>query len=858
MQQDAEYDQLVTSLVQGALALPPAERDAYLRSTCTVNQKLADQLSDEVKLRLQRAERGDPVFAAGQIVGERFRILRELGHGGMGVVYEAHDEKLDRRVAIKCALRGLDEQLSPEARAALEVSHPNVCKLHELHTTTAAGKTIDFLTMELIAGETLARRIRRGGPLPARHAREIALQICAGLSQVHRQGVIHGDLKPANVILSRSPEGYARAVLMDFGLAKLRQSRGAEREPGSQGGTAGYMAPELLQGARPSVASDIFALGKMLREMVAGRPDAQVALNTPWKRIVSRCLAPDPEQRFGSVEEISRILAARRSPLRWALATALPVMALLGFLLWRAGETPGPPVRLAMLPIEVDGPPIAAAAGIGVDVADRLSGAGRHFTVIAPGEAARNQVTTAARARSVLGATHVLRTRLHREGDSIAASAAITDAVSGNTLRELTGTYPANDAALLAKALLASVTGAFDLRNRMPRETVSSPAYPFYVQAAAVLREGQKGPDEAIPLFQKAAQLDPRSALPYAGLADAQMQKFDAGGGNSWLEQAAANVAQAVSRNTDSVPVLLASGYLHQEHGQWEKAVADYARAAKLDAANADAWRRLAKAYEKTNRATEAIATYRQALNAQPDYYRNYLDFGNFYLFRSQYPEAEALYRRVTALAPGLFSGHMNLGLALMQQGRFPEAEQSLLRALRIDRNARVLSNIGALYFVQERYAEAARLGAESLAAGPPTALRYANLGDAFRHLGRAAEAADAYRRARTLAEDDVARDPRQASSRAMVGMISAELGETRRAELELAQALALDPDNVMVMREAAVAYEALGRHEQALAILRGAPAYLLADLSRYPDLKQLKNDPRFRSMMAETSNRPQ
>ncbi len=91
-----------------------------------------------------------------------------------------------------------------------------------------------------------------------------------------------------------------------------------------------------------------------------------------------------------------------------------------------------------------------------------------------------------------------------------------------------------------------------------------------------------------------------------------------------------------------------------------------------------------------------------------------------------------------------------------------------------------------------------------------------------------------------------------------MVGMISAELGETRRAELELAQALALEPDNVMVMREAAVAYEALGRHEQALAILRGAPAYLLADLSRYPDLKQLKNDPRFRSMMAETSNRPQ
>jgi len=122
----------------------------------------------------------DDPFGAGDLAGGRFRILRKVGYGGMGMVFEAIDEKLERRVALKCARPGHHNRLPPEARAAREVSHYNVCKVHDLHTVdTPAGET-DFLSMEFIEGQTLSERIRTGGPVPDREAREIAAQICAG------------------------------------------------------------------------------------------------------------------------------------------------------------------------------------------------------------------------------------------------------------------------------------------------------------------------------------------------------------------------------------------------------------------------------------------------------------------------------------------------------------------------------------------------------------------------------------------------------------------------------------------------------------------------------------------------------
>jgi eukaryotic-like serine/threonine-protein kinase len=283
-------------------------------------------------------------LSPGSLLGERFRIVREVGRGGMGLVFEAVDEKLNQRVALKFARPGWGDRLPPEVRAAREVSHFNVCKVHDLHMTSTTFGEMEFVSMEFIDGQTLSERMSRHGPLPEAEARGIAKQICAGLAHAHRQGVIHGDLKCGNVILSRLPQGGLRAVIADFGAAKMKVVEGPDVKGGCAG-TRDYMAPELFHGEKPTVASDLYALGILFHVMLTGHlpkrfersqespavdlnastvslgpliVDAQWQhtiedLPSPWEKIVTRSLSPRPENRFRSAEAVIDALKTRKS-----------------------------------------------------------------------------------------------------------------------------------------------------------------------------------------------------------------------------------------------------------------------------------------------------------------------------------------------------------------------------------------------------------------------------------------------------------------------------------------------------------------------------------------------------------------
>src|SRR5260370_20096366 len=147
----------------------------------------------------------DDAVAPGQLLEDRFRVVRRIARGGMGVVYEAFDEKLNRAIALTCARGGHARPLSPEVRLATEISHPNICKIYEIHTAQTSEGPLEFFTMELLEGETLADRLERG-PLPRQDAETIARHLCAGLAEAHRHHIIHADLKSANVILSKNPD----------------------------------------------------------------------------------------------------------------------------------------------------------------------------------------------------------------------------------------------------------------------------------------------------------------------------------------------------------------------------------------------------------------------------------------------------------------------------------------------------------------------------------------------------------------------------------------------------------------------------------------------------------------------------
>src|SRR5258708_37878687 len=178
------------SLVEQALARPLDEREAYLERACAGDAELFGQVWSYVESEqrmhgfllqpLYPPEDAEHPIQPGELLEGRFRIVREVARGGMGIVYEAVDEKLERRIAIKCARTGFRKRLPPEVRHASEISHPNVCKIFEIHTASTREGEIDFITMEFLDGETLAERLRRA-PLPADEARTIARQLSAGV-----------------------------------------------------------------------------------------------------------------------------------------------------------------------------------------------------------------------------------------------------------------------------------------------------------------------------------------------------------------------------------------------------------------------------------------------------------------------------------------------------------------------------------------------------------------------------------------------------------------------------------------------------------------------------------------------------
>src|SRR5262245_47839225 len=309
-------------------------------------------------------------FAPGSLIANRYRVVSLLGRGGMGEVYAADDLKLGQRVALKFLpmKRGKSsswrDRFYAEVRMARQVSHPNVCRVYDV----GESKGQLFLSMEFVDGEDLASLLRRIGRLPDDKAVEIAKQLCAGLAAAHHSGVLHRDIKPSNVMI----DGKGHARITDFGLAIVALDASEEAEPG---GTPGYVAPELLDGAAPSVQSDLYAAGLVLYELFTGKrafdarsleelhrkqkeanpiPPSNVVkgLNPAVERAILRCLNPDPSQRPRSALSVAALL-----PGGDLLSAALA-----------AGETPSPEI------VAVAGPegslrPAVAWASLAVAVA---------------------------------------------------------------------------------------------------------------------------------------------------------------------------------------------------------------------------------------------------------------------------------------------------------------------------------------------------------------------------------------------------------------------------------------------------------------------------------------------------------
>ncbi len=792
--------------------------------------------------------------------GARFgthEIVARIGAGGMGEVWRARDTRLDREVALKVlpAATLTDEtaraRLLREARVASKLNHPHVCTIHEVGE--AEGQA--FIAMELVEGQSLATRLS-GGALPLEQVLLYGQQVADALAHAHEKGVVHRDLKSANVVLT--PEG--RAKVLDFGLAKrlvgedlseaTTASHDALTTPGTLAGTLAYMAPEQLRGQAADARSDIWALGVMLYEMATGRRPFQgptgfalslAILNEPptalppttsgeLRVVIERCLAKEPGQRYQHAGEVRASLETARSG--GILPLPQPAKSAPSRRLWR-------PASAALLLLVA----VLAAFDVG-GLGLRLLRAAREIWGPGP-PPGRPPVVAVLPLTNLTGQSEYDATAVGIAEVVVAGLSAI-DGIQVLSRRATTGYRDRkDDLSKVARELDAVylVDGVLQRSEEHLRVSFSLVRGPSSVVAWSGTFDGA---------FPQLFELQSRVAEGVAGALRvsispperARIQASPTASRLAWDEYTAAlalldrqdrpgNVAAAVSRLDAALGVdprfarahaamARACQALYDETGEvsWADRARDSAQEAlRLEPGDVEVRQALARILADRGRTTEAIDELKRALALKPGSDRTRRLLSEVLVDAGQPDAALDEARQAIALGPDNADNHMALGWVHFSVGRFRDAAAAYRRATELRPDSAwayqmlgtSLHMAGDLGAAVAPYKEAIRLA--------PDARAWANLGAVYYTTGRLADAVRAYEEAARI-------EPGSGTIRRALGDARARSGAAPAAKadwtaaLELSRvALRVNPRDERQLTNAAICLAKLGQKDAALSV---------------------------------------
>ena len=677
-------------------------------------------------------------FSTGILFAGRYQIIEELGRGGMGKVYKAFDTKIQERIAIKIIRPDIAddamtiERFRNELKLTRQITHRNVCRMHDLGQD---GLT-PFITMEFVPGENLQNIMRMTRPLSIGTAVDYAQQICAGLAEAHRLGVIHRDLKPQNIIIDEA----GTAKIMDFGIARTVHAAGLTGE-GMMIGTPDYMAPEQAEGKAADQRSDIYALGVILFEMVTGkRPfagDTPVSIAVKQKTeiprppiewnaqvpevlnaLILKCLEKDKAKRYQTAADLMADLAGiesllprsgefargrasifpalfrRRMIFALGAGAALVLFAALGyFFVLKAPSA----ISLAVLPFKDLSPrqdQVLICEGLADDIRSRLTGIPRLNVSLK--DSSDQWMKSSKTIREFGRALNVQKTvsgTLQIEKDVVVIKVELGDVRRGfsswseqfrENLDELNRLE-----ARIANAIADELKlpwGSRSLQNAKARETENLNAYTEFREGMRSLtnyRNLSNKEDflEAIKRFQKAIEHDSKYCLAYWGLGDtyeARVGKAPDAQAQIAMEQ---YYTQAYEINGDLPEAVVGMGWIWFHREDFDKAFAFFQKAVEMEPDNPRVVYSAGSFLRSIGLYRSALKHYLRAIDLDPLSYRAYLTCISCYSYIGEFKKALALAKRAVEIEPSIPRTHAFYARQLIVVKRTDEAEQELARA---------------------------------------------------------------------------------------------------------------------------------------------------------------------------------
>src|ERR1700678_821764 len=606
-----------------------------------------------------------------------YSVLEKLGGGGMGVVYKAKDSRLGRNVALKFLPDDIShdpqaiERFRREARAASALNHANICTIHDI------GEFEDrpFIAMELLEGQTLKHRIA-GKPIETSELLEMGIQIANGLDAAHSKGIVHRDMKPANIFLVER----GQAKILDFGLAKLTsvhqhaaESVGAtsmrtqthvlDKEqltsPGSAMGTVAYMSPEQARGEELDARSDLFSLGVVLYEMATGTvpfsggttaviydgilhstPAPAKKLNprlpAGMDTILGKTLEKDTDLRCQTAAELRADLKRLQRDVESSRRPAAEKSAS-GSVAQAAAAAAAKQKSVAVLYFENQSGAKEDEYfrdGITEDIVTEISKIGQ-LQIFPRSEmlAFRDKAVTAHQVGQQLGASYVLEGSIRRAGNRVRITAQLVEASTRHSVwaerydRQLEDVFAIQEeiARSIAQALRITLTPQEEkIIARKPTENTL--AYDFYLRGRSYTR--RENMDYALQMFEQAIQLDPSFALAHAGIAHLCGLIYELREQSpKWIERGLAACDRATALAPDLPEVLVAHARICYAQKKYEESALLAQRAIERKPDCEGSWDILGRAYFASGRFEDAAALTERAIEANGDDYNIYLPY---------------------------------------------------------------------------------------------------------------------------------------------------------------------------------------------------------------------------------------